>query len=144
LRDDDSSASALASLGNLEHQREQYGSAEQYYREAVELARKIDDREGLAVYYGNLGALELNRGGWAEAREWFEQELQLAQDIGGQQELIAEAQDGLARVHEAEGHPDVALPLAQAALAIRVRLRNEDWTTTRELVERLSKALRGQ
>jgi tetratricopeptide (TPR) repeat protein len=133
----------LHDLGALERGRKQYDSAERYYREALELARKIDNREGVASCSGSLGRLALDRQYWAEACEWFEQELQLAQDIG-RQELIADAQDGLARVHEAEGHPDAALPLAQAALVIRERLRHAHLTRTRELVERLRKALGGQ
>jgi Tfp pilus assembly protein PilF len=140
LEQDEDIARVLNSLGQLEGNREQYDSAQWYFHEALELGRREDNRGGLASYSANLGWLALNHQSWTEAGQWFEQELQFAQDIG-RQDLIADAQDGLARVHEAEGHPDVALPLAQAALAIYERLRLEDLPATRELVERLRKAL---
>jgi len=42
-------------------------------------------------------------------------------------------------VNEEEGHPDLALPLAQEALAIYERSQSQDLAVTRKLVERLKK-----
>jgi tetratricopeptide (TPR) repeat protein len=129
-------AIVLNDLGGLERERKNYGAAERYFREALELARKNDLKEPQAYISGNLGELALDREQWAEARKWFEQELPLAKEVG-RVELIAHAQYGLARVHEAEGRADLALPLAQEALKIFERLQPRDLAEVRELVERL-------
>ena len=102
----------------------------------------IDDKDGQASRSINLGRLALGRQRWAEARQWCEKALQLAREIG-RQNLIASAQHGLARVYEAEGQPNLALPLAQEALAIRERLRSSD-EGTRQLMERLRQAVDGR
>jgi tetratricopeptide (TPR) repeat protein len=136
LRQDASVAIALNDLGELACEREDYDAAEQYCREALELARKIDSKEFQSDVAGNLGELALDRQQWTEAHKWFEQELALAKDIG-RVELIAQAQYGLARVWEAEGRADLALPLAQEALKIYERLQHKDLAAARGLVERL-------
>jgi len=93
-------------------------------------------KEVQTVGIGYQGRLAIDTGKWAEAREWCEQALALARKIG-HIEVIAQAQHGLARVYEAEGRADLALPLAQEALAIYERLQHRDLAETRELVERL-------
>ena len=135
-------AIVLNDLGVLEHECEHYDVAEQYYNEALILVRKIDDRGEQSEYSGNLGRLALDRGRWEEARGWFKKALSLAREVG-RQDVVAGNLNGLARVHEAEGHPDLALPLAQEALTIRERLRHKDVTLTRALVERLKKKVGG-
>jgi len=140
LGNDENVAIVLDSLGALAHKREDYDAAEQYRREALELVRKMDDKEGQADYVGNLGLLALDRQLWAEARQWFEQALPLAREVG-RIDLIADVQAGLARVWEKEGRPDLALPLAQEALAIYERLQHGDLAATRELVQRLTAAV---
>ena len=129
-------AAVLNDLGELAHALKDHNAAARYYREALELARKIDDKDYQATYMGNLGKLALDRKQWAEARQWFEKELPLAREVG-RVSLIAQAQYGLARVWEAEGRADLALPLAQEALAIEERLQSKDLAETRELVEKL-------
>jgi len=136
LSEDKTIAVVLNDLGEFARERQDYVAAEKYFREALELARKIEDKNGQATYGGNLGSLALDRQQWAEARQWFEQGLALAQEVG-YVKSIAQAQYGLARVWEAEGRPDLALPLAQEALAIYERLQDRDLTVTRELVRRL-------
>jgi hypothetical protein len=51
--------------------------------------------------------------------------------------LVASDQYRLARVWEAEGRTDLALPLAEEALKIYERLQDKDLAEARELVERL-------
>jgi tetratricopeptide (TPR) repeat protein len=123
-------------VADLFHRLKAYDEAERNYRVALDLARKSDDKEKQAVYSSSLGELALDRERWAEARQWFEQELALAREVG-RVEVIAHAQYGLARMCEAEGRADLALPLAQEALAIYERLQHRDLAAARELVERL-------
>jgi len=133
-------ASVLNDLGNLCCNRSDYGTAEKYYLDALELVRRIGDKQQQAVFGTSLGFLFLYRKQWVEARQWFEQALTLAREVG-RVDLIAFAQSGLARAWEAEGQPDLALPLAQEALAIRERLQDKDLVATRELVQRLTAAV---
>jgi tetratricopeptide (TPR) repeat protein len=126
----------LEDLGGLAQERKDYDAAEWYYHEALDLAEKLNDKEGQGRCSGNLGDLALDRKQWTEARQWFEQALPLAREIGCV-DLIAHAQYGLARVWEAEGRADRALPLAQEALGIHERLQHRDLAEARELVKRL-------
>lgn len=130
----------LLELGALAQECEQYDTAEKYYCEALNLIRNSDDQESQGTCFNKLGGLALDREHWEEARTWFEQALQSLQEVG-QHARIATAQHGLARVHEAEGQPELALPLAQKALAIHERLRFRDLAKTRTLVERLRAAV---
>jgi hypothetical protein len=129
-------AIVLNSLGGLAHAREDYDAAERCYLEALDLARKIDYKEGQAYMTGNLGQLALDREQWVEARKWCEQALSLARELG-RLDLVASNQYRRARVCEAEGRADLALPLAQEALKIYERLQYKDLAKARELVERL-------
>ena len=138
LKDDHWIAIVLSDLGGLERRRKQYDKADQYYREALALAEKQNFKETQANISSNLGLLALYRERWTEAGEWYEKALPLARELG-RQDLIASYLDGLARVHEAEGQPDIALSLAQDALTIYERLRHGDEAETRKLVERLKK-----
>ena len=126
----------LNDLAILERRRKRYDAAEQYCREALALAEKTKDKEGQASCTASLGHVALARERWTDAREWLEKALPLARDVA-RQNLIADLQCGLARVHEAEGRSDLALPLAEGALAIYERLRHKDLADARELVERL-------
>jgi uncharacterized protein HemY len=102
----------------------------------MRLAQKIKNEDIQAILSGNLGELALERDEWAEALSWFERQLPLAQEVGSV-DLIAQAQYGPARVHEAEGRADLALPLAQDALKIYEQLQHRYLAEVWELVERL-------
>jgi tetratricopeptide (TPR) repeat protein len=130
----------LNDLGDLMQEQENYSAAEDYYRQALELAQITDDKEGEAIYSGDLGELALDRGDWPAARRWCEQALPLAEEVG-RQESVAQNKSILARVHEAAGRPDLALPLAREALAIEKQLRSTNFSEVQELVARLEAAL---
>ncbi len=111
----------LEFLGNRARSQQEYDLAEIYYREAFAIEQIFNDKGGQAQCQSNLGWLALDRKQYPNAYKCFEQELALAQEIG-RQDLIADAQYGLARVHQAEGRADLALLLAQSALKIYERL----------------------
>ena len=138
LKNDHMIAIALNDLGDLERERKHYDKANHYHREALVLAKKQNLKQTQANSAWSLGKLALNRERWIEAREWFEKALSLAHE-NGRQDLIADNLSGLAHVHEAEGHPEIALTMAQEALTIYGRLRHKEVAETRELVERLKK-----
>ncbi len=136
LGDDYGVVNAFGDLGELAHERKAYSTAERFYNDALELAQRRDFKEPKTYLYRNLGKLALDYQEWAEALKWFEQALHLAREIG-LVEGIADVQHGLARVWEAEGRVDLALPLAQEALKIYERLQYKGLAEARELVERL-------
>jgi uncharacterized protein HemY len=87
-----------------------------------------------------LGLLALDRNQWSEARKWFEEALPLAREIG-RIESIAWTQIGLAKVWEAEGRADLALPLAQEAVATFERLQHRALAWVRKAVESITAVL---
>ena len=130
-------ASALSDLGNIEYWRNHSDVAKQYFIEALKLYEKEGSEEGIAARSVSLGLLARDRANWGEARKWFNKALSAAREAG-RKDLFASAQLGFARVYEAEGRPDLALPLAKEALAIQEKLRLEkELAKTRQLVERL-------
>lgn len=133
----------LNNLGGLMREQKDYSAAEDYYTEALELAQKIGDKEGRAICAGNLGELALDQEDWPAARRWCEQALPLAKEVGWQA-LVAKTKYTLARVHEGEGRPDLALPLAREALSIEERIRSRDLPEAQELVARLEAALEAE
>lgn len=135
---DYSVATSLSSLGGLARVRKQYDVAEQLYMEALALSEKRGFKEPQTYISANLGRLAVNNKFWEKARLWFEKGLLLAREIG-RQDLIANAQYNLAMVHEAEGEFSLALPLAQEALVVELKLRSRNLSTAIEFVERLKK-----
>lgn len=136
LEDEECEAIALNWLGGIARSQGDYDRAESYYKQALALGEKRGGKDMQVAYLGNLGTLALERNRPTEARSWFERELALAREVG-RQDLVAHAQAGMARVLEEEGRYTEALPLAQAALEIRERLRDQNLDSSRQLVERL-------
>jgi tetratricopeptide (TPR) repeat protein len=135
---DGDAANVLNDLGGLERDRKQYDAAERYYREALDVYQLRNNMHSTPVVLSNLGQLAYDRNRLAEAYARSEKALQVAREVG-RQDLVASNLKTLARVHEDEGRPDLALPLAQEALSIQERLRNKSLPETRELVKRLTK-----
>lgn len=80
-------ARVLNDLAGVERASKDYAAAERDYREALRIARKIDDREGVATYTGNLAALAFDRRDWPTVEKLAREALSLAEAVG-RQELI--------------------------------------------------------
>jgi tetratricopeptide (TPR) repeat protein len=143
LGTDRDTAISLNDLGMIRQEQTDYDLAEHYYLEAIELARKINGKWEQAEFIGNIGEIALARQQWDDARVRFQEQLSIAQDIV-RVDLIANARYGLARVNEAEGHADLALPLAESALKIYERLQYKDLAKVRELTERLKEKMKAE
>ncbi len=136
--------SILNDLGDVARRQQQYDRAEEYYLQLFAKLEEMKDKANQAIYAGKLGILNLDRLEFigltrtriVDARKWYELEMNLAQEAG-RQDLVAQAQSGLARVLEKEGKYTEALPLAEQALQTRERLRHHGRMGTRELVMRL-------
>ena len=81
----DDVAMGLNDLAAVERQAKEYDAAERDYREALRIAKKVNDREGVAIYTGNLATLALVREQWAEAEALAREALELAEKVGRQE-----------------------------------------------------------
>jgi tetratricopeptide (TPR) repeat protein len=138
LNNDREVAFVLISLAHLAQEQKNYESAEKYFLEALDLAQKIVDITIQVSVSSYLGELNIERNRLSEARKWFEHAMPMSIEVG-RVEVIARIQYGLAYVQEAEGHADLALPLAQEALKIYERLQHGDLAKVQKLVEKLTK-----
>ena len=127
----------LNDLGDLARECKDYDKAEQYYFQKIELIQQLDLTDGMVSVNLALGFLEVERNNLIKARQWFNESLLQGRQLGIP-ELIAHAQHGLARVEDKEGHRNLALPLAQAALSIYERLQHKGVIEVGKFVGRLT------
>ena len=99
--------------------------AEADYHEALRIARKTDDHEGVATYTGNLADLGLARKDWPDAERLAHAAMVLAEGIG-RLELIAANHHRLAEALLHQQRASIALPHARKAVDIYTRLRHRD------------------
>jgi tetratricopeptide (TPR) repeat protein len=123
--DSDEVATVLNSIAGAERDRCDYVAAEVGYREALRIARTIDDREGIATYAANLADLALDCGEWMTAEAQAREALALAEKLG-REELIGGDCSYLAKALARQGKPLEGLPYARRAVAIFSRLRQPD------------------
>ena len=128
----------FAFLGLLDIERTRFDEANGYYNKALEFAHDIEleSKETQPYFRNTLSRLALELGLYIDARKLFQETIVIAREVGNI-EAIANSQFGLARLTEAEGQTDLALPLAQEALKIYERLQHKDLTEAKEFVEKL-------
>ncbi len=114
-------ATVLNALANAERDSGDLAVAERDCREAMRVARTVDDAEGVAVCTGNLAALALDRNDWPQAETLAREALSLSDNLG-REDLIAEDCRRLAEALVQQGKPAEALPHARRAVDIYTRL----------------------
>ncbi|MBS1790995.1 MAG: tetratricopeptide repeat protein [Acidobacteria bacterium] len=114
-------ANVLNDLADIERLSSNFVAAERDYREAIRIARALNDVEGIANFTGNWAALALEQEKLDEAEILAREALLLSERVQ-RQELIASNYHRLAEILVQQGKSTEALPYAQRAVNIFTRL----------------------
>jgi predicted ATPase len=108
---------AVFSAGVLASEQADYASAAPLFKEALDIARQLGDKRGMAVSLNALGVNDRNRGQAAVAHSLFEESVTLWKELGDQK-AVARSLSNLANVVKSQGDYARARALHEECLAI--------------------------
>ena len=108
---------AVFSAGVLACGQADYAAADPLFREALDIARQLGDKRGIAVSLNALGINDRNRGEAAGAHALFEESLLLWRELGDQK-AVARSVSNLANVAKSQGDFARARSLHEECLTI--------------------------
>jgi tetratricopeptide (TPR) repeat protein len=115
-------ARGLIWLGNAESDSGNHVAAERDFREALRIARNVNDQESITCCNSNMAALRLLQKDWPGAEELSREALTQAEEIN-RVEIIGESCYQLADALLQQGHRKEALQYARRAVDIYMKLR---------------------
>ena len=121
------------SLAEAERFSGDHASAERDYNEALRIAKKVKDQEGIAIYTHNMAELALDRQDWSRAESLGREALPLAEKLN-RKDMIAACCLTLARALAKQDRKQDGLPFAQRAEEIYERLKSKEAEKAREMV----------
>ncbi|MBI5054345.1 MAG: glycosyltransferase [Chloroflexi bacterium] len=127
-------AADFNSLAEAERLSGDYASAERDYNEALQIAKKVKDQEGIAIYTHNMAELALDRQDWSRAESLGREALPLAEKLN-RKEMIAASCLALSRALAKQDRKQDGLPFAQRALEIYERLKSKDVEKARDALQ---------
>lgn len=126
-------ANGLSRLSGAERASGDLHAAEHHLREALQIARAINDIESISIFTGNLAELALDSKSWVGAETLAREALGLSEKIGRQQ-VIASNCRRIAKALKQQGKNAEALQYAQRSVEIFTRLGSPDVTHAREIL----------
>lgn len=133
-------ASVLNSLAGAEREAGDYAAAQRDYGEALRIARKIGNSDGVATCIGNLAELALDQEQWPEAERQARKALALAEKLG-RMDLVGSDCWRIATAVLRQGRAAEALPFARRAVEIMTKLRTTDLDEVQEILAECEAAL---
>ena len=95
------------------------------FREALRIARVVNNSLGIPIYTGNLAELALDRKDWKVAEDLAREAIALEEGVR-RKELIANHNWYLARALVGQGKAEAARPYARLAVEIFTQLRHRE------------------
>ena len=117
LADDETTAFALNSLGNVVRDQGDFGEAKRLHTESLTIFQELHNKWGTALVLNNLGVSARNQGDFQEAVKLHEQSLQLFRELGDKR-YIARSLINLGIIFERKGDYEAARVLLKESLAL--------------------------
>ncbi len=133
-------AGRINNLGVLYLDEQDYGNAEKFFREALELRTQLGDESGEIVFnMNNLATVLLYRGRYAEAEELYRHGLEIRSKLPGGDEdtRVSSSLRSLGAVRLARGDLAAAEPPLRQALEVRLREYGDDDTRVAPVLDLL-------
>jgi CHAT domain-containing protein/tetratricopeptide (TPR) repeat protein len=119
-------ADILFMQGFMQYQASQFESALIFWKQALTIYQKLEDRHREGVVWGNLGIVYKELGNYVEAIKCYEQDLAIALELKDRRGE-GQALGNLGNVSEALGNYIQAIDYQQQSLAIARKLKDRYW-----------------
>jgi len=119
----------LINLGAIHGDLGNWDLAEKYFKNALAIAEKEDNKRGIAASLGMWGDIEGNRGNWDEAETLYRQALALKTEMGDRQGM-ASSWGLLGEIERKRGNWDEAEKLYRQSLEVETELGDREGMAT--------------
>jgi tetratricopeptide (TPR) repeat protein len=125
----DRGSNCLINLGAIHRDLGNWDLAEKYFKDALAIAQKEDNKRHIASSLGMLGDIERNRGNWDEAEKLLRQHLEMMTELGDRSGM-AYSWASLGDIELNRGNWDEAEKLYRQSLELRTELGHRQGIAT--------------